>query len=819
MKDKWYFATVVSTFLVITFVTWLAVLNILLLRNFWTQDASAINESLASTILSHLFFHNFTGYNPFFQVHPAYFFFIIIPFYSIYPVPFAAYLIQTILIYGASIPLYFIAKKFFGEGLYAFIFSVSYLFYPGVFQGSGLEIVDMFIGPAIFTIYFFYARRKIPFIISFLVMATTIEFAPFVGIFIAIYAVLDEKIPSKICNFKKGKLAKRELVKSLTNIFVLSSLIISVALIFIDSWSATYFSGGVHSIFNDIYNTNFFSFQSLISGIQYHPLTKTLNMLFLNGPYMFLSFLDPISLLQVPWFLVTLVASSAMYFNVGNYYTAFISAFVPITSIYGIKKILEVTDHQQRKKIIKRITALILVLNLLTFAGVGGFQYYASTYTSSIPTQDQGVYFLSQQLKEGQPVNSNPYSLPVNELYDWNTTYYGSRNYDYLIFNNSYPTNLGGVPINLSKYGFYAANGQFVMYKRNYNSSPIYNYYYYESQESLVRTTNFSFFSPPGNYTLSLNFSKISYSYPITTGVDSGKYFSLDKGSAIGIPFEVKYPSILKEIALTGQYGGVTYFYSMITSSISNTSFSSLSSANIGSLDFHFDNIILGANKTYYFWLFPIVSEVANSGNIGLPISSSNGTSYVGTVGNSGILDVSPSNFTVPITILLQSKSPRQIPIGVSVNGVETNETLSPQGYVNLPVNVPQQNMIQVSLSINFTNYVSYHGSNITLSFHAKDNVPTNFYLDHTLIFLLLPMGIGIALILLLFRYNFKSSRMKVHRISRNVSALSFTGFWIFFAVGWVGIVPFLYNETIFKIVGSVLGISLLLTMITYDWK
>jgi len=110
LKDKWLQATIIATFVFIAFNLWVVMLNIFLLRNYWIQDASEINQSLASTIFSHLFFYGF-AFGNFFAVHPSFFFFSIIPFFSILPNFIAGYAIQYAIVFSASVPLYLIARK------------------------------------------------------------------------------------------------------------------------------------------------------------------------------------------------------------------------------------------------------------------------------------------------------------------------------------------------------------------------------------------------------------------------------------------------------------------------------------------------------------------------------------------------------------------------------------------------------------------------------------------------------------------------------------------------------------------------------------
>jgi len=818
LKDKWLYATIIATFIFISFNLWLVILNVFLLRNYWIQDSSEINQSLASTLFSHLFFYGYVG-GSFFAGHPSFFFFSLLPFFSIFPNFIAGYAIQYAIVFSASVPLYLIAKKIFNDGKYAFLFSLAYLFYPGIYTGIGEEEVTMFIGFAIFAIYFYQARRKIPFFVSFTLMLTTIEFVPFIGIFFFIYTIIERNIIGKFKMFLKREIGVKGLVISFYDFFIISSIVLSLFFIVIDNKAALYFSSGTHSIYTDIVGTNFFSITSLLNGLQTDTYTKTLNMLFTNGPFMFLSFLDPIFILQIPWFLVTLVASNPGYFSPGMYYGAFIAAFVPVGFLYGMRNITEKMDKEGKRKIVKRVVVLVVVLNLLSLAGVGAIQYYDSTITSPITSQDQGAVILSELLKQGDTVDSGPNEMPVVGLYDWNDTFYAFKTPQYLMFRYGVPLTGSGLPENISAYGFYAAAGQFVLYEKNYSASPVFNYYNYTADEQMSQDTQFSFLTPPGNYTLNVELSHVSYAKAVTTGSDSGKNFTLKLGNAVAIPFRIDHSAVLKAIDITSGSNGVYYFSGMVTSSSAPEPYTSLSTVYYSFQYFNFKGIPIEANKTYYFWYIPNTYQAANNGNTMLPISSAKGTSYIATATGSGLTNVTELDFTFPITLFLESSAPEAIPFEATVGGVKMNGTFAGGISANFPVNVSFLQQLPVSIQTNFTDYLSYYGSNVTVTYYHQKHNPTIFLLDYPIVILLTLLAGGIAVIFILGRLNFKSSRRAVHVTSRNISFITFVTFWVFFALGWENIIPFLYNYLLFKILGIIIAVTLLLAMITYEWN
>ena len=649
-------------------------------------------------------------------------------------------------------------------------------------------------------------------------MLSTIEFVPFIGLFFFIYILIDINAPKNMIMLFHGTLEKRQLLVSFNNFFVISTLVLSISFILIDNTTTLFFSGGVHPISINIAGTNFFSVNSLINGLQTYTFTKSINMLFYNGPFMFLSILDPIFLLQLPWFLVTLVSSNTIYFTPPLYYGAFIAAFVPIGFIYGLKRIISNVEPAKRKKLLRRIIITVLVLNLLVLSGTGAIQYYGTATTTTISSQDQSALLLSYLLKQGESVNSGPNEMPVIGYNDWNDTFYGFVPTEYYMFRDHSPYDVYGRPINLTGYGFYAAAGPFVMYKTNYSSAPVFNYYNYSNNEKFAQNTTFSYYTPPGSYTLSLSFSHVRYSKPMAIGSDSGQTFFLYLGKAIAIPFTVPHPETLEAVAVQSGFAGITYLSGMVTSSIGPTGFVSASISYYPFQYFQFNGISLSPNVTYYFWYIPETWQAANFGYVPLPISSGNGSSYIGTVGYNGITNVSKFDFSVPITLLLKSNNPESIPITASVNGLIFNSTIASRDRTTFPVSMTLGGQVSLSVYTNFTNYVSYFGSNITLSYFHKGTTPTFLLLDYPVLLLIPLLAGGLISISFFYRLDFKTSKKTIFRTSSGFTLITFIAFLTFFGLSWT-LIPFLYNYTLFKILGIVVAFSFLVTVISYDWR
>lgn len=797
-----------------TLALWMMFLQTFRLNNYNLIDTTTIIQALSSTLYSHLFFYTNVPGGLFFATHATTFFFAILPSYSIYPNFITLYAIQYVLVYSPAISIYLMGKRILNDGKYAFLFSVAFLVFT--FNIVGLyptEEILMFIGPAIFSIYFLEIRRKIPFIIAFVLMLSTIEFAPIIGGFFFLYILIDGGFLVRSMEFLSRKIGTKGYLGTFKNFFLVSALVLSVFFFFFDSWMTLYFSGGTHPITVNLQGVNIFSLHSLLNGLEYNYNVKFSDLFYIEGPFLFLSFMDPIILVQLPWFLSILFTTTSFYFSVGTYYQAFIAAFIPAGALFGIRRMSNGTDPSRRPGIKKKIVIIVLVLTLVVSVNAGTVQYIENVSVGPITAQDQALVLLSEQLRQGEFVNVNgPNDLPVTAIYDWNDTYYGGYQWKDYIFSGSPYYSLNG-------YGFYAAAGPFILYEKNYSSAPDFNYYNYSGEAQWAQPTQFSFFSPPGNYTLSLNITKLDYSQPVVTGSPSDKNFSLSLGKAIAIPFRTNHSEILKAIAVVSNGSNIYYYSGLVTSSIGPISIASAANAEYPFQYFSFNNMTILANTTYYFWYFPSTSQPANHGSTNVSMSSSAGSGYIGNVANNEITNISKLNFTIPIILLFKSDTPTVIPIRIEANGIVMNGTLGGGSKSNSLINLKNGQQLSLLISTDFVNYLSYYGSTIGYSYHYQKSPQTMFILNNPAYVFISVIIIGIGLIIAFSRINFKSRKSDVFNASISVAGVSFLAFWTFFGLSWYEIIPFLYNVTLFRVIGIIFTLSLLASLITYDWQ
>ena len=357
------------------------------------------------------------------------------------------------------------------------------------------------------------------------------------------------------------------------------------------------------------------------------------------------------------------------------------------------------------------------------------------------------------------------------------------------------------------------------MYEKNYTALPIFNRFNYSTSSEIQQSNSFSFFVPPGNYSLSLNITSVQYSEPLTVGKDSGKNYTLQLGSALAIPFEVSRPYQLKGISVSASYNGSTYLSGIISNSFGHVSFSRPSSGTTMLPYFDFNNATLYPNTPYYFWLFPDTTTPRNSGSIILPISSSSGYAFEGNVNSTSVTNISRVNFTVPLTLFVNSSSPKPIVVSAEFNGVNLNPLIGGDTNFFKDIEISQGGPISFSVSTNMTDYLAYQGSSISIAVYVKNvSMPTFFLLDNPSLILVGSLAVTLAGIFIVNIIDFKQRRVQINHISKLIALLAFIMYWGIFALGYLGIIPILYNFTVFKTVGVVLAVSFLVALISYDW-
>lgn len=803
-----------ATYIWVVYQVWKSVLNAFNLNNYLIIDTSTMIQSMSSTIFNHLPFLNTVPGGTFFRVHSSPILFLLLPFYSIWPGIQSLMIIQIGLIYSATIPLYLLAVKRLKNEFAAFAIALSYLFYPAI-ATEPFEVVALFSALAIYSYYFIDQKQYRRFAVSFALMLSTIEFAPVVGIFFGILLLIKALWGTEfghnilksfnLMNFSIGRIRKKIGTPALVGILV---IIVSASMFYLDSMMNVFFSAGSHSIYTNLYGTDTRNIESVLYGLTVDPSGKISNIVQLNAPYLFLSFLDPVAILQLPWFSATLVSVLSGYWTYGKYYDSFIFPFVAIGAIEGLYRIgfkgfnNEFSSFFARN--IKKIAALILVMMSVSWLAAGGITDFTNP-AQAVNPNDVGLTQAASIIPQNGEVFSTVNALPVLSAHVWNTWYFGQPR-NYTIFNAQ-----DGPPYSLANYGFLAASGSYMVYEKNYTGSPIMNNYSYsvspykESSSGAPYEYDESIYIPTGQYVLTAQF-KNQTTYIVNT-INNGpviqRYF-LNTDDAIVQSFQVNQSMFLNYIVINASmtYGwyGVS---AKITRSLDPTTI--IASDSYGtyatdSLRFNF-NMQLQANKNYYLWIW--------SG--GLP-----GGLYIPLTNGTGMYKTNLStNFEAPVNNSMQFNLVGQ---GGALHAYSTLVQFSSSLGDSSAFNITQPTLSFIyNFNISkagFYNFIfksklaygDFTLNDITIT-SLGGHTPHNYFLENpydTLSMALIP-GIPIIAIGLINQQNLVSKRKLNEKSTVIVSILIGITYVVFFAVfslGFFNIIPSLYSAKSFAVFG-----------------
>jgi uncharacterized membrane protein len=509
------------------------------------------------------------------------------------------------------------------------------------------ETLTLFMGFIIYSYYFFDAKRYIAFAITFLLALSTMEFNPVIGGFFGLYLILlflyDKiKIPRRE-NLIKKPVEQLKAIKSLLSelknfqsyFFIgIILLIISIGFFYGDKYLILYFSHGSHAITSNIDGSNISSFSAIINDFKVDISSKIDNLMYLNAPFLFLSFLSPFTLLELPWFLTYSISTFSPYWSTGVYYDSYIIPFAAISSILGLYKIHSMLGEGDRKKIVNRIAYLALIVTLILLIS-NVIAPMVTNPVSPVNSNDYGVDQLASLIPGNAKVTTGVNELPIVSSHAYNTWFYGPEN-NYVLFNITNPPNL-------TNYGFLAASGSYALYEKGYTGKPeLDNLNYSEKAGTYTPGEHLNInllndrYIPPGNSNISLD---LSYSGINAHTVDSSANRSLflNDSYAMVYPFTLNNSEQLSNIIVdSNMVPGYYILQSMITTSFNGTQLNTSSiistesygqnEYNMINENFNYKNAQLDSNKTYYLWLW----SSGDPGGLTFPVeNTTNPHSYV----------------------------------------------------------------------------------------------------------------------------------------------------------------------------------------------
>ena len=313
-----------------------------------------------------------------FGIHFSPFLFLLVPIYGIFQNPITLLVLRPIVISLGLIPLYWILREQFPNSkILIFFIAIIYVIYPPITAPLSNFDVEVFL-PALFLFAIHYLRKgKLVKTYVFVILALmTNEFVPLIIMSMALYFVLWQRK-----DILDGLLSKR---LSKNAIFAILLLVTSVAWFLSASavisnvnpnalstkWEWGEFGNSPREIVTNVLTNPIKTIEVFLRDGQ----NKFLYITSLFGPLVFLSFLDPVTLIMtLPWLGASLLSINPLYYTIGTQYPAFISSFIFVSAINGIKRIEAISNKNILRKV-GYLMAVILFISILLFPAAGEFE-------------------------------------------------------------------------------------------------------------------------------------------------------------------------------------------------------------------------------------------------------------------------------------------------------------------------------------------------------------------------------------------------------------------------------------------------------------
>lgn len=814
---------------------WSNIFNIYDLRNTGIIDTSTFIQSVLSAFLREPFVNTVPG-NSYFSVHASPILILILPFVSVFKNVVTLYAIQYVLTYGASIPLFLLARSKLSDDRTAFFIALTYLFFPYI-APSPFEVLTLFMGLFIFTYYFFDTRRYKAFAVALTLSLSTIEFNSLIGVSFGLYLLaifLWEKFKPMFKEvLRKGqKGAYIKFLKDLKTLykskyFQISYFVILLSLGFfeLDKYMISYFSAGTHTITENLAHSNISSINSIIANFSYDLSSKFSNIMYLNIPYMFISFLSPFALLELPWFLASGITSFPPYWTAGVYYDSYIIPFVAISAVLGFQKLsIFIKDSKMRVKVIRRLSYITFFITIVLFLSIVASPII-SNHPVPVPQDDQGISSLAGLIPTNQSVFTGVNELPIVSDHVPNTWYYGPPR-NYTLFNVQ-----EGTPFPLSGYGFLAAQGSYALYERNYTGTPHYNNLLinstFETYSQGERMNSiYSTFIPQGNYSICLS-GNYTPDKSVIDQVNSGNssYEFLSDNYALIYPFQFNSSMNLKEIEIDSRMTyGVYDIQAMITPALSVSNYLSYYCSNQFQYKFTGENayidVPIKGNTTYYLWLW----SSGSPGGLYFPVHKGVNSTYVATIYSgsgtspygmkiSDFYNLTSSDLNPQITFIGSSSSGEYYPtnamlsMGFHSQSLINNITISGAFNYSYKVDLPSGCLLNLTFSSGLVNGTLLSGILIKSSTYRPASI---FTLQHPyLIFYILVVISLVFLFMAFIPLNFErlnllksSSYLRILLIGMTIS---FAVYFAAFAAYYFYVLSNMLPLVIFGFLSSIL--------------
>lgn len=370
LRTSDYLTLLLFSVIYITVVSYVSLSNHYTFRsNAW--DLGIYNQAFYSTLRHGKFFY-FTAALPgnpggsHFGIHFSPILFLLLPIYALRQDPTTLLILRPIIISIGAIPLYWLARDELKDRKLTLLFVGAYFMYLPLIIPSCNFDVEAFL-PSFFLFSIYYMKKgKLLRAYTFLILALMVnEFVPFIVITTGLYYFLLNRrdIIAEIRQRRVTKSLIFSLIIILTGIFwfILATSVISYfnPTALSTKWEWGDFGESPTEILINILTNPVKTIYVLLSDGQ----NKFLYISALFGPFLFLSFLDPLTLIMTaPWLIASMLSRNPLYYAIGPQYPAFIAAFIFISAINGLKSLVSFS-----KQGAKRVATLMVVILILTF--------------------------------------------------------------------------------------------------------------------------------------------------------------------------------------------------------------------------------------------------------------------------------------------------------------------------------------------------------------------------------------------------------------------------------------------------------------------
>lgn len=348
----------------------------------YAWDLGIFNQALWTTLnKGMLFFHTLELFmipsGSFFGVHFSPLLFMVLPLYALYQSPETLLVFQSFILAFGSLPVYWLARDELQSKSVAVMLAIAYLFYPPLHGVNWFDFHVQSLLPAFLLFALHYLRRgKWVRYFTFTALALMVEEQVSITIaFIGIYILWEYR--RMIVNAIKKK--------SLTNkVCFVPFITIIVAF----SW--LFFAKELKNTFFPISPEFYREYTAILSwqvlGIEGDPLLmpihillqpwkaiealsydwpfKYLYLVMLFGPVIFLPLRSGFSFTMLSWLGPALLSNNTGYYRLGLQYPAYIVPLIFMATIFGIRKIANVSVANRTAIDLSKI---ILVVTLLSF--------------------------------------------------------------------------------------------------------------------------------------------------------------------------------------------------------------------------------------------------------------------------------------------------------------------------------------------------------------------------------------------------------------------------------------------------------------------